>query len=167
MEDRTKQDYNLYYEKLEKIGSGNFGDVFKAKLRENNELRAIKIIDLNDMKQKLSLALHIEDPEKAFNEGMKDIINELKNMEICSNQNRNDNSVKFYEYFQSEKELAIIMELCDCSLVNILIQRTTGNTGFNADQIYFIMKQLNNTFKIMKEKNIVHRDIKLENILIK
>ena len=164
MEDRTKQDYNLYYEKLEKIGKGRFGDVFKAKLKKNNELRAIKFIDLNDMKQKLNESLHIEDPEKAFNEGMKDIINELKNMEICSNQNRNDYSVKYYEYFKSESELAIIMELCDCNLVNMLKQTTTG---FNADQIYFIMKQLNNTFKIMKEKNIVHRDIKLENILIK
>ena len=29
------------------------------------------------------------------------------------------------------------------------------------------MKQLNNTFKIMKENNILHRDLKLENILIK
>ena len=29
------------------------------------------------------------------------------------------------------------------------------------------MKDLNNTFKIMKEKNIIHRDLKLENILIK
>ena len=29
------------------------------------------------------------------------------------------------------------------------------------------MKQLNNTFKIMKENKIIHRDLKLENILIK
>ena len=29
------------------------------------------------------------------------------------------------------------------------------------------MKQLNKTFRIMKEKKIIHRDLKLENILIK
>ena len=29
------------------------------------------------------------------------------------------------------------------------------------------MKQLKNTFKIMKDNNIIHRDLKLENILIK
>ena len=39
--------------------------------------------------------------------------------------------------------------------------------GFNIEEIYDIMKQLNNTFKIMKENNIIHRDLKLENILIK
>ena len=29
------------------------------------------------------------------------------------------------------------------------------------------MEELNNTFKIMKENNIIHRNLKLENILIK
>ena len=56
------------------------------------------------------------------------------------------------------------MELCDDNLQNILNKR---NTGFNKDEIYQIIKQLNNTFKIMSENKIVHRDIKLENILVK
>ena len=164
MKDRTKEDYNKYYKKLEKIGKGAFGDVYKAKLIKDNELRAMKFIDLKDMKQKINENLSIDDPEKSFNDGIKDIINELDNMKICSNENRNENSVKFYRYFKSEDEFVIIMELCDCNLIKIL--KDTKN-GFSADEIYNILKQLNNTFKIMDDKKIVHRDIKLENILIK
>ena len=56
------------------------------------------------------------------------------------------------------------MELCDDNLINLL---NTKNTGFNKDEIYDILNQLNNTFKIMWKNNIIHRDLKLENILIK
>ena len=66
MKDRSKEDYNKYYKKLEKIGKGAFGDVYKAKLIKDNELRAMKFIDLKDMKQKINENLSIDDPEKSF-----------------------------------------------------------------------------------------------------
>ena len=56
------------------------------------------------------------------------------------------------------------MELCDNNLQNILNKK---KEAFNVDEVYDIMSQLNNTFKIMSESNIVHRDLKLENILVK
>ena len=77
----------------------------------------------------------------------------------------NINSVKFYRYFKDEKEFVIIMELCDCNLSQLLLEK--NKEGFNEDEIYEIMTQLNNGLKIMKENNIIHRDLKLENILIK
>ena len=55
------------------------------------------------------------------------------------------------------------MELCENDLAKLLLEKKK----FNSEEILEIMKQLNNTFKIMKEKNILHRDLKLENILIK
>ena len=76
----------------------------------------------------------------------------------------NLNSIKFYEYYDTEKEYAIVMELCGNNLQNILNKK---KEAFNVDEIYDIMSQLNNTFKIMSESNIVHRDLKLENILVK
>ena len=76
----------------------------------------------------------------------------------------NINSVKFYELYDTEKEYALVMELCDDNLQNILNKKSTG---FNVDEIFDIIKQLNNTFKIMSEKKIIHRDLKLENILVK
>ena len=83
-------------------------------------------------------------------------------MKICSD--KNDNSVKYYEHFIYSDKVVIIMELCDKSLQQILNER---NNGFSCEEIFIIMNQLNNTFRIMNEKNIIHRDIKLENILVK
>jgi len=87
-------------------------------------------------------------------------------MKICSNNN--NNSVKCYEYFHNKDNFVIIMELCDTNLSKLLRQRIKNEKkGFNSEEIYEIMNQLNNTFKKMKENNIIHRDLKLENIFLK
>ena len=83
-------------------------------------------------------------------------------MKLCSNEN--DNSVKYYEHFNYKDKFVIVMELCDNSLQKILDER---KKGFTFEEILNIMSQLNNTFKIMYKNKIIHRDIKLDNILIK
>ena len=83
-------------------------------------------------------------------------------MKICCKDNIN--SVKLYEYYETGKELAIVMELCDDSLQSILNKKING---FNKEEIYDIITQLNNTFKIMNKNHIIHRDLKLDNILVK
>ena len=138
--------YKEYYEKRNKIGSGAYGKVYKAINKKTKEIRAIKIMDI--------------DTDKG--EFINHMNNELKNMKICSNQNIY--SVKLYECFHFNNKFAIVMELCDDNLQNILNKK---NEGFTCEEIYNIMNQLNNTFKIMNENKIIHRDIKLENIVVK
>ena len=75
-----------------------------------------------------------------------------------------DNSVEIYGHFETEEFFIIVMELCDDTLFHELAK--TKN-GFNAKEIREILLQLNNVFRIMNENNIVHRDIKLNNILVK
>ena len=72
--------------------------------------------------------------------------------------------MEIYDYFDTEKDFLIIMELCDNNLFTELLK--TKN-GFNEKEIKYILVQLNNAFKIMNDKNIIHRDIKLHNILVK
>ena len=77
-------------------------------------------------------------------------------------QENNENSIKYYESFETTDEFAIVMELCHKNLSQLKIGKC-----FNSKEIYEIIEQLNNTFKIMKENGIVHRDLKPDNILIK
>ena len=54
------------------------------------------------------------------------------------------------------------MELCDESLTKF-----KQGKEFKSKEIYEIFRQLNNTFEIMIKKDIVHRVLKPDNILIK
>jgi len=58
------------------------------------------------------------------------------------------------------------MELCDGNLLHY-IERNKKNKNLDIKEIKNILDQLNNSFKIMHEKEILHRAIKPENILYK
>ena len=166
MTERIKQSYKEYYEPIEIIGTGGFGCVYKGRNKETKELRAIKVIDLDKIEENLSSQYEREEIEEQLKLCIEGFKEEFEIMKICSNNN--NNSVKCYEYFNNENNFVIIMELCDKNLLQLLNKRIKEEgKGFNIEEIYDIMIQLNNTFKKMKENNIIHRDLKLENILIK
>ena len=63
---------------------------------------------------------------------------------IYSN-NMKDYLVKIYDYFDTEEELIIVMELCNENLDDFLDRR---KYGFNPKEIKEIFSLLNNVFKI-------------------
>ena len=118
-------------------------------------MRAIKFIDKEEIKNSLIDVNNSTDIEEEFNEFQNKLLNEIKLMEICEN----NNSIKYYEYYNTKKNfIIIIMELCDASLQSLLNER---KNGFNKEEILDLLNQLNSTFKIMKDNKIIHRDIKL------
>ena len=68
---------------------------------------------------------------------------------MCKKNKENKNTVKFYEY--NEKDFSIVMELCDENLSTMIRNK---NQIFTFCEIREILNQLNNSFKIMNEKNL-------------
>ena len=160
------RDFRKYYDIdiINKIGGGGFGEVFSAKLKRNNKKRAIKLIDLKKIKDEAlnkKLKTLNEEDIKPYIEGL---YNEIDIMELMEGQKDNENTVRFYEFFHTQNEFAIVMELCDKNLLHYLSEK---EKPFNCSEILDILTQLKNSFKVMVENKLVHRDLKLENILIK
>ena len=165
MDERKKDDYKKYYDIIETIGKGAYGFVYKGKAKLTNELRAIKVIDLDIIKQNLLEEYEVKEIKTHLQLWIDKFKNEYENMKKCS---KSHNSVKCYEYFDDNKNFVIIMELCDANLSQLLInQFEKYERGFNIEEIYKIITQLNYALKTMKDNNIIHRDLKLENILVK
>ena len=81
------------YEKLEKIGEGTYGTVFKAKNRETGEIVALKRVRLDD------------DDEGVPSSALREIclLKELKHKNI----------VALYDVLHSERKLTLVFEHCD------------------------------------------------------
>ena len=124
------------YKKIIEIGNGINGKVYMVKKIENGYYYAIKEID----KTQNILSNEIE---------------KLKNLKI------ENNLIK--EIIDTKDYLYIIMELCEYNLEDYIKKR---EDSISINEIREILMQLNNTFKIMLKENIIHGDLKLDNILI-
>ena len=162
---KESEDYRNYYKNIEKLGEGIFGPVYKVEAIDSKEKRAVKLIDKNKIrtayKKKYFKEADYEDLEPFIDCFYK----EIKIMKMAEGISHNNQfAVKIYEYFENNNELSIVMELCDGNLLNYII--TKKNT-FDNEHKYKIIKQINNTIKIMLENNFKFIDLKLENILLK
>ena len=162
MFEKKNENYKNYYILGENIYKGIHSTIFKGKEKNTNEPRAIKIINLNIIKDEILKKCNSLDIDKVIKDYINILILKFENIKECSNNEIN--SVKYYEYFINEDEFIIIMELCDDNIYNFL---NKIKKGFNSKELYKIMGQLNSTFRSISKKNIILKGIKLENILIK
>ena len=150
---------NKKIEIIEAIKENIFASVYKAKY--GNQLVAIKKINKDKIKEEMKFVLcKREITESDFKPEIEKFNKEIENMELC----HCENSVEIYDFYDTEKEVIIIMDLCDETLFHLLCDKPNG---FSSKEIKEILLQLNNVFQKMIRYNISHRDIKLNNILVK
>ena len=138
MKEIIKDDYNKKYKKIYRIGFGGFSDVYECELIENNEKkkekRAIKIIEkdkyISKMKDFYKEKYEGEDSNDN-NIIFTDIFREIEIMKIIEGENEeNKNTVKFYECYETDNEFAIVMELCDGSLKDLIKKKNLMKKKF-------------------------------------
>ena len=125
------------------LGSGAFGEVRVCVHRESGAQRAVKVLRKS----------HMDDDEKKmlFNE-----INNLKDLD-------HPNILKMYEFFEDEKRYYIVQESCRG---NDLFDELLARGRFTERDTAVIIKQVLSCVHYCHQNNIVHRDIKAENILL-
>ena len=145
------------------IGSGIYGDVKSANYTSRNITVAVKKIDLDNYFN----SIRVNTAQKyTYIERIKQRISEIKKLEGNNYQN-----IYFNKYIEETDEesniLYLGMEKCKTNLFKYLKERKI-NGGLDVGEIHEILTQLNNTFQIMSNPNIniIHGNIKLENILV-
>ena len=134
----------LFYEELEELGSGFYGKVKKVRLIKNPEIiRAMKIIPEENILQGEGASLIDE-------------IEILKNLQ-------HPNIMKVYESFVDNHNYYIISELCD---QGHLLSKLEKLGKMDQIVVKFLMDQIFNAVAYLHEKNILHGDLKLENVLL-
>lgn len=132
------------YNVISTIGQGSYGIVYKIMNKTTNELYTMKTIP----KQNQTIH-HIQ----------KQIIKEIEFLE----QIDHPNIIKIHEFYDLEDKICIISELCEGSPLS----KYKGSPEMSSElEIAIIMFQLLSAINYCHNNNIIHRDIKPNNILI-
>ncbi|KAK8814391.1 hypothetical protein WA158_008253 [Blastocystis sp. Blastoise] len=139
------------YELLGEVGSGAFARVYKAICKENNEIVAVKILNL-----------------EASNSNFEDIRREVSAMKSCDHPN----ILPLYCCFNAFRELWIVTPYMDKgSFLRIIMhlknhRMIAQHEGLAETYVAIILKEVAKGLAYLHDHGIIHRDIKAGNILI-
>ena len=147
MDDETIDDISL----ISLIYLGCFAETYISKKKGSDKLYATKKIDLNYIDKIPSLKTYIE------NEIL--ILKEIKHPNI----------IRLYEVKKREEYIYLIMEYCNGGTLFKVLNDYIEKNGmpFTEDIVKFLMKQILSGVEYLHKNKIIHRDLKLENILLK
>lgn len=132
------------YIQLEKLGEGTYATVFKGRSRITNEIVALKEI-------------HLDAEEGTPSTAIREIslMKELKHVNI----------VRLHDVIHTETKLVLIFEYCEQDLKKYMDQN--GDRGaLPPDTVRSFMFQLLKGTAFCHENQVLHRDLKPQNLLI-
>ena len=131
-----------------KLGSGQFGHVYLAKLKSTQFICAIKVINKN----------------RLLKESIKCINQVRREIEIQSHLHH-PNILSLYSFFWDNKNIYLVIEYAiGGELYKILKNEKNGR--FSEPRAAFYVEQVCNAIEYVHKMNVIHRDIKPENILL-
>ena len=150
-----------HYEIIEVLGQGGFGIVYLVK--DNERLGEILVI--KELFAKNFSSRHINgksvnnriNSNNIFNIIKKDIIEEVNILKRINNEN----IVKAYGYFEDNNTIYSIMEF----IKGEDLEKYSKKNSFDEDRAKELLRQLINGLKEIHSQNIIHRDIKPNNII--
>ncbi|KAI8970077.1 kinase-like domain-containing protein [Mycotypha africana] len=132
------------YKKLEYLGNGAFARVYKVVTKEN-EYYAAKVIaksSINNDKIKSKLLAEIN------------IHRTLKH----------DNIVKFHRCIEDKHNIYLVLELCENKTLSVMLK---NRGGFLTElEVRYYMAQILTALRYMADNRVLHRDLKMSNILL-
>ncbi|KAF9097115.1 Cyclin-dependent kinase 3 [Mortierella sp. GBA35] len=135
------------YQKLEKIGEGTYGVVYKATHRATGRVVAMKKIRLENEDEGV--------PSTAIRE-----ISLLKEL-------RHNHVVELLDIVHEESKLFLVFEFLELDLKKYMDTRpNTSNTGLPMEQVKEYLFQLIQGVEFCHARRILHRDLKPQNLLI-
>jgi len=132
------------YEKLEKIGEGTYGLVYKARNKETSELVALKKIRLESEEEGT--------PSTAVRE-----VSILKQL-------NHPNIVQLHDVIHTDTSLVLVFEFLDQDLKNYL--DACGDKGIDEYTIKSFLYQLLQGIAFCHQHRVLHRDLKPQNLLV-
>ena len=131
------------YERLDKLGEGTYGVVYRCKNKETNQIVALKKIRLENEDEGI--------PSTAIRE--ISILKQLKHPYI----------VNLLDLIHGEKKLYLVFEYMDHDLKKYL---DLNNGPLNPQLVKSYLYQILSAIKYCHSKRILHRDLKPQNLLI-
>jgi serine/threonine protein kinase len=132
------------FTKLGRLGEGTYGTVYKAKDTKTNEIVALKRVKID-----------IDNDD-----GMP--ITSLREIHILK-QISHPNIVKLQEIVVGSRQDSVFLafEFCDHDMSKLIDQRKT----FVESEVKTLLRQLLCAVDYLHERNVIHRDIKMSNLL--
>ncbi|KAI9850915.1 MAG: Protein kinase [Thelocarpon superellum] len=153
----SKDDPNLSYTKQKKIGQGASGSVYVAKVKENAvSPTAVGVLRAQGSKGQVAIKqMDLQNqPRKEL------IVNEI----IVMKDSKHPNIVNFLDSFlRGTNELWVVMEYMEGGALTDVID---NNSGITEDQIATICLETCKGLEHLHLQNIIHRDIKSDNVLL-
>ncbi|KAJ4268510.1 Protein kinase [Fusarium torreyae] len=153
----SKDDPNISYSKQKKIGQGASGSVYVAKIKETAQGIARDILRAQGPRAQVA----IKQMDLAHQPRKELIVNEIMVMK----DSRHRNIVNFLDAFlrNNNAELWVVMEFMEGGALTDVID---NNPSISEEQISTICHETCRGLQHLHSQNIIHRDIKSDNVLL-